>query len=241
MSRYDREAKLEALYGGRDGLALVTERGGRKRDHRKVLTDRLSKMMAEQPQPGTDVHQPSSAPVMGSYQKGTLGEVAKRMASERGLEYAEGRNPGSMFFKGAEGEKMALQHGDEFLDLISVGGGKGEKARELFEMLDELGTEGGAQVRWDTRHATPSGQKSLEKAISKGRLVRNPGGAGWLSTAQKAGKSALKGAVGGVTALMEPLLGAIQDPGLAQDLDPELRQTLEGVLGTFGGGERPIG
>ena len=72
MSRYDREAKLEALYGGKDGLVLVTERGGRKRDKRKVLTDRMSKLMAEQPQPGTDVHQPSSAPVMGSYQKGTL-------------------------------------------------------------------------------------------------------------------------------------------------------------------------
>ena len=73
MSRYDREAKLEALYGGKDGLVLVTERGGRKRDKRKVLTDRMSKLMAEQPQPGTDVHQPSSAPVMGSYQRGTLG------------------------------------------------------------------------------------------------------------------------------------------------------------------------
>ena len=241
MSRYDREAKLEALYGGKDGLVLVTERGGRKRDKRKVLTDRMSKLMAEQPQPGTDVHQPSSAPVMGSYQKGTLGEMAKRMASERGLEYAEGRNPGSMFFKGAEGEKMALQHGDEFLDMISVGGGKGEKAREMFELLDELASEGGTQARRGTTNLSQAGQESIERAVDAGRLVRNPGGAGWLSTAQKAGKSALKGAVGGVTALMEPLFGAIQDPELAQGLDPELRQTLEGVLGTFGGREGPIG
>jgi len=86
MSRHDREAKLEALYGGRDGLTLITERGGRKRDHRKVLTDRLSKMMAEQPQPGTDVHQPSSAPVMGSYQKGTLeGGISEGVEAIRNL------------------------------------------------------------------------------------------------------------------------------------------------------------
>lgn len=71
--RYDREAKLEALHGGKDGLVLITERGGRKRDKRKVLQDRMSKLMAEQPMPGTSVHQPSSAPVMGSYQRGTLG------------------------------------------------------------------------------------------------------------------------------------------------------------------------
>lgn len=176
------------------------------------------------------------AGTLPSYQKGTLGPIAARMAKERGLEFAEGRNPGSMFFKGPAGEKMALQHGDEFLDLVSVGGGKSGRARDLFEMLDELGTEGGSQVRWDTRHATPSGQRSLEKAISKGRLARNPAGAGWLSTAQKAGKRALKGAVGGVSALLDPYFGAIQDPGLRQDLDPELQGTLDQILGTFGGG-----
>jgi len=248
MSRHDREAKLEALYGGSpDGMVLVTERGGRKRDARKTLQTRMakvSKMLATIPNPASDIHQPSDAPMMGSYQKGTLGEVAKRMAAERGLEYAE-RPGGRMFFKGAGGEKLAAHHGDEFLDLISVGGGKQDKARELFELLDELGSEGGAQVRRGTSNLSEAGQKSIENAVSKGHLVRNPSGAGWLSTAQKMGKkaaAAAKGAVGGVTALLDPLFGAIQDPSLAEDLDPEMRGTLESVLGTFGGGGKgPIG
>lgn len=249
MSRHDREAKLEALYGGGpDGMVLITEHGGRKRDARKTLQDRMSKVskiMATIPNPASDVHQPSDAPMMGSYQKGTLGEVAKRMATERGLEFAEGRRPGSMFMKGPGGEKLALQHGDEFLDLISVGGGKQDKAREMFEFLDELGSEGGAQVRRGTSNLSAAGQQSIENAVAKGHLVRNPAGAGWLSTAQKMGKkaaAAAKGAVGGVTALLDPLFGAIQDPGLAGELDPEMRETLESVLGTFGGGGRgPIG
>jgi hypothetical protein len=236
-----REAELQALYGGEDPLTLITSRSGRKRDKRTALSDRMSGMLAGRPETINEAGMPTDAPVLGSYQKGTLGPIAARMAKERGLEFAEGRNPGSMFFKGPAGEKMALQHGDEFLDLVSVGGGKSGRARDLFEMLDELGTEGGAQVRWDTRHATPSGQRSLEKAISKGRLARNPAGAGWLSTAQKAGKRALKGAVGGVTGLLEPYFGAIQDPGLRQDLDPELQGTLDQILGTFGGAGRPQG
>lgn len=248
MSRHDREAKLEALYGGGpDGMVLITEHGGRKRDARKTLQDRMSKVskiMATIPNPASDVHQPSDAPMMGSYQKGTLGEVAKRMATERGLEFAE-RPGGRMFFKGLAGEKMAAHHGDEFLDLISVGGGKQDKAREMFEFLDELGSEGGAQVRRGTSNLSAAGQRSIENAVAKGHLVRNPAGAGWLSTAQKMGKkaaAAAKGAVGGVTALLDPLFGAIQDPALAEELDPEMRETLESVLGTFGGGGRgPIG
>ncbi len=57
----------------------------------------------------------------------------------------------------------------------------------------------------------------------------------------KAGKNALKGAVGGVTALLDPFFGAVQDPGLREGLDPELQGTLDSVLGTFGGGKGPIG
>ena len=82
MSRHDREAKLEALYGGGpDGMVLVTEHGGRKRDARKTLQDRMSKMMATIPNPASDVHQPSDAPMMGSYQKGTLGDIFETVLS----------------------------------------------------------------------------------------------------------------------------------------------------------------
>jgi hypothetical protein len=248
MSRHEREAKLEALHGGGpDGMVLITERGGRKRDARKTLQSRMakvSKMMATTPNPASDVHQPSDAPMMGSYQKGTLGEVAKRMATESGLEYAEGRAPGSMFFKGKGGEKMALQHGDEFLDLLTIGGGK-SGGKPLYEMWNKLADEGGTQGRFGINNLSNDAIRSIENAVAKGHLVRNPAGAGWLSTAQKMGKkaaAAAKGAVGGVTALLDPLFGAMQDPSLAGELDPEMRQTLESVLGTFGGGGKgPIG
>lgn len=72
MSRSKREAQMEALYGGPEALVLITERGGRKRDKRKMLDEKMSKMMARQPAPATNVHQPPDAPVLGSYQTGTL-------------------------------------------------------------------------------------------------------------------------------------------------------------------------
>lgn len=86
MSRHEREAKLEALHGGPDGLVLITERGGRKRDARKALQGRmskLSKMMATTPNPASDVHQPSDAPMMGSYQAGTLGALKAKWDESR--------------------------------------------------------------------------------------------------------------------------------------------------------------
>lgn len=149
---------------------------------------------------------------------GKVAAIAARKAKELGLEFAEGRNPGSMFFKGAEGQKLALQNSDEFLDLISVGGGKTKQARSLFELLDEIATESGTQARRGTTNLSAAGQASLEKATAAGRLVRNPSGAGFLSTAQRAGRKALdlgkkaaKSTVGGVSALLDPLFGALQN------------------------------
>ena len=76
MSRHDREAKLEALYGGGpDGMVLVTEHGGRKRDARKTLQDRMSKMMARPPSSPMDSNMPSDAPMLGSFRGGTLGQM----------------------------------------------------------------------------------------------------------------------------------------------------------------------
>lgn len=238
MPGYNREAELQALYGGDDGLTLISGRGGRKRDKRKTLTERMGGLMAGRPETSTNSRtaMPTDAPTIGSYQTGSLGEIASRMAGERGLDYMEGRRPGSMFVKGPGGEKLALQGGDEFLDLISVGGGKEGRGKEMFQFLDELGTEGGSQVRRGTTNLSEAGQRSIEKGVQSGRLVRNPAGSGWLSTAQKAGRraaDAAKGAVGGLTALLEPYFGALQDPSLPEDLDPEMRQTLEGILGLF--------
>ena len=45
MSRQRREAQIETLYGGPEALVVVTEKGGRKRDTRKILTEKMAKMM----------------------------------------------------------------------------------------------------------------------------------------------------------------------------------------------------
>ena len=118
----------------------------------------------------------------------------------------------------------------------------------MFELLDELSDVSDLPARRGTTNTSTAGADSISRGVKAGRLVRNPTGEGFISTGSRAGKAflkkvggAAKGAAGGVSALLAPLFGALQDPEFQQSLGPELEQTLLQILNLGAkGGETPV-
>jgi hypothetical protein len=151
-----------------------------------------------------------------------LAALGAKLAGEKGLEFAAGRAPGSMFFKGPEGQKLAALVGDEFVDLKNVGAGKGS-AQGMLGLLDEIADALGLGARRGVSNTSALGQKSIEKALAKGHVVQQPGVPGFVSTgtkkfAEKAGAGVPR-AAGAVAALLDPIFGLMtSQPDILQEL-----------------------
>ena len=225
-----REAELQALYGGEDPLTLISSRSGRKRDKRTALSDRMSGMLAGRPETINEAGMPTDAPVLGSYQKGTLPWTPPNPTQALKAGEAVVDVPLEELFRSAQGDiqrpgRRSLGKLSDAVDYLESGKGINPA---------EASIRGGKAIIDDGFHRLRAAQQLGHKTAP----VRVP-----LSQAG-AFKKMLgigKGMVGGVSALLDPLFGAIQDPELRGDLDPELQGTLDQILGTFGGEGRPQG
>jgi hypothetical protein len=109
-----------------------------------------------------------------------------------------------IIMKGQQGEKAVLEIGDEFMDLVNIGGKKGISP-EFHQSIDDVAEMIGKQYRRDFKTpTTPAAKESIESAVKGKHMVSGGEHGGYLSTKQPLGRRLLEEQEAAAQGVMDP-------------------------------------
>ena len=176
---------------------------------------------------------------IGAPSPADIAKLATRKLASKGLRVVANRF-GDLIVEGEKGlGKVTLRPNiaENTLDLLSISKGTGKSAKELREAAGQIAQGAGLDLRQGVTPLSEAGMQSIERALERGQLIRNPAGPGFISTGKDIPGFQRGGQVAGKATIRVPtrtLLQRFQTGGEVQNVIPDLFQGFQGLQANTG-------